>query len=59
MKLVLLFPRLSHSNISLYGTGGCSRDVLVGVGCRVFQTRTQFDTKIVHFAALFKTKDLI
>lgn len=58
MKSVLLFPRLSHSNISVYDTGGCSRDVLVGVGCRVLQTRTQFDIKIVHFAALFKTKDL-
>ena len=39
--------------------GGVQGMFLAGVGCRVLQTRTPFDTKIVHFAALFKTKDLI
>lgn len=40
------------------GTGEHSKEVLVEVSCRGLETLTLFKTKIVHFATLFKTRDL-
>ena len=41
------------------GGGGTSREVWVGVCCQGLQTLTLFKAKSIHFATLFKTRDLL
>lgn len=58
MKSVLLFPRLSHSNISLYGTGGCSRDVLVGWAVESFKPGPCLTQKLFTLLLCLRQKTL-